>query len=129
LDALVHTPPQHCEHVLRVIGEGLSNVARHAQARHVSVEASVVERWLEITVQDDGQGFDQALQELHTGHYGLLGLQERTHLVGGTLSLNSAQGAGTTLRFRVPLATGGDPALPLKQERPSALSVQEQTYA
>jgi NarL family two-component system sensor histidine kinase YdfH len=91
LDDLVYTPPQHCDHVLRVIGEGLSNVARHAQARHVSVEAGVVERWLEITVQDDGQGFDQASQELHTGHYGLLGLQERAHLVGGTLSLNSAQ--------------------------------------
>lgn len=135
LDDLIHTPPQHCEHVLRVIGEGLSNVARHAQARHVSVEARVVEKWLEISVRDDGQGFDPANQELHTGHYGLLGLQERAHLVGGSLSLSSAQGAGTTLQFRVPLATTlssgkviGNPTLPLKQESPSALSLQEHTY-
>ena len=129
LDDLVHTPPQHCDHVLRVIGEGLSNVARHAQARHVSVEAKVVEKWLEISVQDDGQGLDPASQNLHSGHYGLLGLQERAQLVGGTLSLSSAQGAGTTLRFRVPLATSDNPALLLKQEIHPSVSIQEHTYA
>src|SRR5215471_2233805 len=128
LDDLIYTPPQHCEHVLRVIGEGLSNVAHHAQARQVNVEASVVERWLEITVRDDGRGFDPASQELHTGHYGLLGLQERAHLVEGTLSLSCSEGEGTTLRFRVPLATSYTPALPLKQESPPSLIVQEHTY-
>jgi two-component system, NarL family, sensor histidine kinase YdfH len=128
LDDLIYTPPQHCEHVLRVIGEGLSNVACHAQARQVSVEASVVERWLEITLRDDGRGFDPASQDLHTGHYGLLGLQERAHLVDGTLSLSSSEGEGTTLRFRVPLATSSTPALPLKQESHPSLSVQEHTY-
>jgi len=129
LDDLIYTPPQHCEHVLRVIGEGLSNVARHAQARQVSVEARVEERWLEISVRDDGQGFDPANQNLQTGHYGLLGLQERAHLVEGTLSLNSSVGEGTTLRFRVPLAISCHPAPPLKQESHSSLIVQEQTYA
>ena len=129
LDDLVHTPPQHCEQVLRVIGEGLSNVARHARARHVSVEAKVMERWLEITVQDDGQGFDPASSELHTGHYGLLGLRERAHLVGGSLSLSSTPGAGTTLRFRVPLAPPDPSALSLTQESSPALGLQEQTYA
>jgi NarL family two-component system sensor histidine kinase YdfH len=128
LDDLVHTPPQQCDHVLRVIGEGLSNVARHAQARHVRVEAGVVERWLEIAVQDDGQGFDPASSEIHTGHYGLLGLQERAYLVGGSLSLSSAQGAGTTLRFRIPLAPSDHPALPLTQESSPALGFQEQRY-
>jgi two-component system, NarL family, sensor histidine kinase YdfH len=129
LDDLAYTPPQHCEHVLRIIGEGLSNVARHAQAQHVSVEARVVERWLEITVRDDGRGFDPASQDLHTGHYGLLGLQERAHLVGGILSLSSANGAGTTLGFRVPLATSANPAYPLKQECHPSLDLQEHTYA
>ena len=129
LDDLIRTPPHHCEHVLRVIGEGLSNVARHAQAQQVSVEARVVERWLEITVRDDGQGFDPASQDLHTGHYGLLGLQERAHLVEGTLSLSSSDGEGTTLRFRVPLATSCHPALPPKQESHSSLIIQEHTYA
>jgi NarL family two-component system sensor histidine kinase YdfH len=129
LDDLVHTPAHACEHVLRVIGEGLSNVARHAQARQVSVEARVVERWLSITVRDDGQGFDPANQLLYSGHYGLLGLQERAHLVEGTLSVSSSDGGGTTLEFRIPLATSGNPIPPLKQARHPALSVEEQTYA
>ena len=128
LDDLVHTPPQHCEHVLRVIGEALSNVARHARARHVSVEARVVERWLEIRVQDDGQGFAPENSEFHSGHYGLLGLQERAQLVGGSLLLSSAKGAGTILRFRVPLATSHDPAHPLKQEDSPSLSREGHTY-
>ena len=129
LDDLIHTPPQHCEHVLRVIGEGLSNVARHAQARQVSVEARVVESWLEISVRDDGRGFDPANQALYTGHYGLLGLQERAHLVGGALTLSSSDGEGTTLRFRVPLTMSGNPTPSLKQESHPALSLQEHTYA
>jgi len=129
LDDLIYTPPQHCEHVLRVIGEGLSNVARHARARQVSVEARVVESWLEITVQDDGQGFDPADQNLRKDHYGLLGLQERAHLVEGTLSLSSSAREGTTLRFRVPLATSYKPAPLLKQESHPFLGVQEHTHA
>jgi NarL family two-component system sensor histidine kinase YdfH len=95
----------------------------------VSVEAKAVERWLEITVQDDGQGFDPASSELHTGHYGLLGLRERAHLVGGSLSLSSTPGAGTTLRFRVPLAPPEHPALSPTQESFPAPGLQEQTYA
>jgi two-component system, NarL family, sensor histidine kinase YdfH len=128
LDDLIHTPAHACEHVLRVIGEGLSNVARHAQARQVSVEARVVETWLEITVHDDGQGFDPANQALYTGHYGLLGLQERANLLEGTLSVSSSEGKGTTLEFRIPLATSGNPVTPLKQESHPSLIVQEHTY-
>jgi NarL family two-component system sensor histidine kinase YdfH len=111
LDDLIHTPAHACEHVLRVIGEGLSNAARHARARQVSVEARVEEKWLSITVHDDGQGFDPANQTLYTGHYGLLGLRERASLVEGSLSVNSSDGEGTILEFRLPLATSGNPAL------------------
>jgi NarL family two-component system sensor histidine kinase YdfH len=129
LDDLIYTPAHACEHVLRVIGEGLSNVARHAQARQVSVEARVVERWLSITVRDDGQGFDPANQALYSDHYGLLGLQERASLVEGTLSVSSSDGEGTTLEFRIPLATSGNPVPPLKQACHPSSSVEEQTYA
>ncbi len=84
LNDLIHTPAHACEHALRFIGEGLNNVARHAHAHQVSVEAKRVEKWLVITMQDDGQGFDPTNRALSTGHYGLLGLQERAHLVEGT---------------------------------------------
>lgn len=107
LEDLIHTPAHACEHVLRFIGEGLNNVARHAHAHQVSVEATRGEKWLVITVQDDGQGFDPTNQTLYTGHYGLLGLRERAHLVEGTVAVNSSDGKGTTLAFRVPLAPAG----------------------
>jgi len=129
LEDLIHTPAHTYEHVLRVIGEGLSNVARHAQAQQVSVEARVMETWLSITVHDDGQGFDPANQALYTSHYGLLGLQERANLVEGTLSVSSSGGKGTTLEFHIPLATAGNPVPPHKQAGFSSASVEEQTYA
>jgi two-component system, NarL family, sensor histidine kinase YdfH len=122
LDDLLHTPPDYADHVLRVIGESLSNVARHAQASQVSLVARVVDQCLEITVCDDGRGFDPANQDRNAGHFGLLGLHERAQLVGGTLSLTSAQAAGTTLRFRVPLAPSSGAAHPLTQEVSPALS-------
>ncbi|HET8844219.1 MAG TPA: sensor histidine kinase, partial [Ktedonobacteraceae bacterium] len=129
LDDLIHIPAHTCEHVLRVIGEGLNNVARHAQACQVSVEAKIAEQWLVITVQDDGQGFDSHNQALYVGHYGLLGLQERANLVGGSLSLSSAAGNGTTLAFRVPLATSPNNPVPSRKSWHSIPGASAQTYA
>ncbi len=103
-------------------------MARHAHAHQASVEAKVVEKWLVITVQDDGQGFDPANRALSTGHYGLLGLQERAHLVEGTLSVNSSDRKGTTLEFRVPLAAADNP-IPSANLAPSLpLSREDHTY-
>lgn len=128
LNDLIYTPAHACEHVLRFIGEGLNNVARHAHAHQVSIEAKVVEKWLVITVQDDGQGFDPANRALYSGHYGLLGLQERVHLVAGTLSVNSSDGKGTTLEFRVPLAPPGSSVPPHNGPPHSSASIGEYTY-
>ena len=130
LNDLIHTPAHACEHVLRFIGEGLNNVARHAHAHQVSVEAKRVEKWLVITVQDDGQGFDPTYRALYTGHYGLLGLRERAYLVGGTLSVNSSDGKGTTLEFRVPLAPSGnlDPPHMGATHSSSTSSIEDHTY-
>jgi NarL family two-component system sensor histidine kinase YdfH len=130
LNDLIHTPAPACEHALRFIGEGLNNVARHAHAHQVSVEAKRVEKWLVITVQDDGQGFDPTDQALYTGHYGLLGLQERAHLIEGTVSVNSSGGKGTTLEFRVPLAPSGslDPPHMGATHSSSTSSMEDHTY-
>jgi NarL family two-component system sensor histidine kinase YdfH len=128
LNGLIHTPAPACEHVLRFIGEGLNNVARHAHAHQVCVEAKIIEQWLVITVQDDGQGFDPTNQILYTGHYGLLGLQERAQLVGGTVSVTSAEGTGTTLEFRVPLAAADNPAFSVNLAPFPPVNVEDHTY-
>ena len=92
-----------CEHVLRAVAEGLTNVARHAQARHVWVSVQEVEDWLVVEVRDDGVGFDPVAALARTGHYGLIGLRERARLAGGTLDIASGPGDGARLTLRLPL--------------------------
>ena len=84
----------------RIVQEALSNVARHARARHVEVTLTAQDGALEVTVSDDGVGFN--VERLRTG-LGLVGMGERAELAGGRLDIESAPGAGTTLRARFPL--------------------------
>jgi NarL family two-component system sensor histidine kinase YdfH len=95
-------PTSITEHALRCVAEGLANIARHARASHVNVFIGVQEAYILIQIQDNGIGFDPAVSAQQNGHYGLLGLRERARLTGGTLDVESAVGAGTTLRLRLP---------------------------
>ncbi len=94
-------PNQTREHVARFVSEGLENVARHAQATRVEVQGVVENGRFQLTIQDNGQGFDP--RQVPTGHYGLVGLRERARLAGGTLTVDSQQGGGATLRLIIPL--------------------------
>lgn len=94
----------------RVVQESITNVIRHAQARRVEVELRAEGRELILTVRDDGKGFDVAAahrRAVRGGSQGLLGMQERAALVGGTLQVESAPGSGTVVRARLPLAGAG----------------------
>ena len=84
----------------RIVQEALSNVARHAHARHVEVMLTAQDAALEVTVRDDGVGFE--VERLRTG-LGLVGMGERADFAGGRLDIESAPGGGTTLRARFPL--------------------------
>ena len=108
LAALEALPPPFHEHILRFIGEGLANIARHAQARHVWITASRANEILHIELRDDGTGFDPAAVTRQPGHYGLLGLRERAYLLAGDLEIQSAPGAGTRICFSFPLHPGRD---------------------
>jgi len=102
--ALTTLPAALGEQAARVIAEGLSNVARHAQARHVWVRAVARRRTMEIAVGDDGVGFDLGATVGRAGHYGLISLRERARLSGGDLEIASAPGRGTTLHLSLPSA-------------------------
>lgn len=94
----------------RVAQEALTNVIRHAQARVVSVELRAVDGQLHLVVHDDGQGFDVAAARQRATYgvsQGLLSMQERVALAGGTLEIESGVGAGTTVRARLPVTTAG----------------------
>jgi signal transduction histidine kinase len=85
----------------RIAQEALNNVASHARAHHVEVTLTGQDKELELMIRDDGIGFsvDQLRSSL-----GLVGMRERAELVGGRLEIESAPGAGTTLRAHFPLS-------------------------
>lgn len=93
-----HITPQS-EHILRTMTESLTNIARHAKAKHVWILASREHGKLMIEIRDDGVGFDLNSMIARTGHHGLVGLCERAQLVQGKLDIVSKIGQGTTIRL------------------------------
>ncbi|MGB9871787.1 MAG: ATP-binding protein, partial [Anaerolineae bacterium] len=91
--------------IYRIAQEAVTNAARHARARHVSVVLERRGNRVVLLVEDDGQGFDvEAVRE--RGRLGLYGMEERATLVGGHLRVESRPGAGTTVVVEVPVEAG-----------------------
>ncbi len=89
----------------RIAQEALTNVTRHAQAQHVDIALWQDDAMLNMTVQDDGCGFDanaMRARALAGESLGVLGMQERAMLLGGTLHIESVPGQGCTVRLRCP---------------------------
>lgn len=81
----------------RIVQEGLTNVHKHAQAEHVDIELSYSPTLIHVLLCDDGQG------AANTTHgFGLLGMRERVHQLGGTIQVYTAPGEGFTLKIEVP---------------------------
>ena len=87
----------------RIVQEALNNVAKHAEARHVSVIVEHRAEDLKLIVEDDGKGFDPDSPEVRRNGMGLAGIEERALAVGGALEVESSHGKGTTLFVRIPL--------------------------
>jgi signal transduction histidine kinase len=109
-------PPDLAIACFRVVQEALTNVARHAAARDVSLVLGQTEAALEVAVRDDGVGFDVGptrQRAARRGSLGLLGMAERVQLLGGGLCVESRPGCGTLVRASFPLARRpGGPADP-----------------
>ena len=91
--------------LLRIGQEAINNAVRHAQARHILVNLKFDAKRVQLSVQDDGHGFDY--QESKNGdakHFGLLGMQERAVRIGGTLKVNSRAGEGTEVVVDAPIS-------------------------
>jgi PAS domain S-box-containing protein len=97
----------------RIVQESLTNIARHAQAQHVKIALHRTGGVLELSVHDDGCGFDLAAMRERAvigGSVGVLGMQERAELIGGQLDIESTPGQGSTVRLRCPLRRRGESA-------------------
>jgi PAS domain S-box-containing protein len=91
--------------VVRVAQEAVTNVIKHAEARTVLIRLSFEARLVRLSVSDDGRGFAVASDfESYGGHWGLLGMRERTSQIGGRLSLRSNPGRGTEVELLAPYA-------------------------
>ncbi|MBX9032784.1 ATP-binding protein [Gordonibacter massiliensis (ex Traore et al. 2017)] len=98
-------PPDVEITIYRLVQEAVTNVVKYAQAREVGIMLVVNAAFVSVVVEDDGVGFDvEAVTRLRPGeHLGLLGMDERVSILGGTLDIESSPGGGTTIIAKVPL--------------------------
>jgi signal transduction histidine kinase len=100
LTPLPHRPDAAAELAcFRIAQEAMTNIQRHAQATHVAVNLAPDDGGLELTVRDDGRGFDPS----HSGRLGLVTMRERAEQVGGRLEIDAAPGRGSCVRAYIPL--------------------------
>ena len=85
--------------LLRIAQEAMTNILNHAQANHFTVKLIYSAESIQLQVQDDGRGFDPSLSQADASpdRFGLVGMQERSHSMGGRFSLVSSPGEGTSV--------------------------------
>jgi signal transduction histidine kinase len=94
-------PPEGEQALYRAVQEALENAVRHAHAAHITVTVRRTDAELMLRVCDDGVGFDPARTDLE--RFGLRGLRERAHALGGDMQVISTPGRGTTVQMELPL--------------------------
>lgn len=100
LPPLTWLEPPDALHVLRLLQEALSNVLKHAGARRVRISTRHKGSYVEIHVEDDGDGFDISSAQMGRG---LKSQQRRAKLLGGSVRIDSSPGNGTRLSLRLPV--------------------------
>lgn len=96
-------PEEHKTCIYRIVQESLNNAVRHAQARAVQVKLERHDDKVEVSVRDDGSGFDTTW----TRGLGLLGMEERVRHLGGAFQIDSRPGRGTVIRAALPVTRFG----------------------
>jgi signal transduction histidine kinase len=104
--------PQSEMSLYRMVQESLNNVIHHANAKHAWMELEFTDTELSIQIRDDGNGFvvpTNPAEFPEKGHFGLLGLQERSELINAELDIISRLGEGTTISIRISNSASQDP--------------------
>ncbi|HEX6098765.1 MAG TPA: GAF domain-containing sensor histidine kinase [Thermoanaerobaculia bacterium] len=104
IDPAVQLRPSQELQVVRIVQESLTNVRKHARASHASVEITRDGDKLVAVIADDGAGFNAAARARgEFPQFGLSTMRERAESIGGTLTIDSAPGQGTRVRFELPV--------------------------
>jgi signal transduction histidine kinase len=93
--------PELEREVFRIAQEALENALRHADAERLRLRLAAADGRLELTVSDDGVGFDPTAPSVRSRRLGLTSMEERAQALGGTLTIESEPGRGTTVRLEV----------------------------
>jgi signal transduction histidine kinase len=96
-----HLTDRQRTYIYRIVQEALTNCAKHSHARQIGIAMRTADGRTELTVADDGMGFDPA-RVSHSG-LGLIGIEERARELGGAVALEAAEGKGTTIRVAIPM--------------------------
>lgn len=93
-------PAEVEDNLLRIGQEALTNALRHANPSQICIRLLYEEKMLHLSVSDNGRGFDPQ-ESLYQSGFGIVGMQERSHLINGEFHLNSQPNAGTTITVSV----------------------------
>jgi signal transduction histidine kinase/ligand-binding sensor domain-containing protein len=100
-------PEEVEQNTLRIAQEAVANALKHAHADTIRIRLQVADQRLELTVEDNGRGFElSGAFSMINGHYGLLGMRERAEQMGGQVQLTSAPHCGTVIKFSIPVSAG-----------------------
>jgi signal transduction histidine kinase len=115
--------PDHCATAFfRILQESLTNIVRHAHADRVVVDLRLNAGWLSLTVKDNGCGLPPGGRNKF-GSFGLVGIEERVVILGGTCAVFSEPGAGTTVMVSAPVHEAPEHLLQYQQEHSAGSAV------
>jgi len=93
---------QRATTIFRIAQESLTNISRHAHASQVKISLERIDKHYVLQVRDNGVGFDTARRKKKS--LGLIGIRERTSMLGGEVAIFSVPGVGTTIKVLIPIA-------------------------
>lgn len=104
-EVVARIAPSHVGEVMNILRESISNAVRHGAANKLSLRAAGDERFVVISIHDDGRGFAQVSVELSGRGHGLSNMQARALELGGMLAIESEPGKGTRVVLTLPAAS------------------------
>ena len=90
-------------HLFRIVQEAVSNVLKHAQANEATIQLYGFGNELQLTIEDDGVGYDSEKIDQTDNHHGLLNMEYRVNSMKGEFTLDSNVQHGTMIMIKVPI--------------------------
>jgi signal transduction histidine kinase len=87
----------------RIAQEAINNALKHAEAASINIQLNEDEDRIELTIEDDGKGFEKNLSYDQSQHHGLVNMKERAEIMGGKLSIESDAARGTLIIIEAPV--------------------------